>query len=128
MATGQTGPINSGQRMALFSRYNRRLSSRLLSGDGCAGPSCIALQRYTYRYAHHLAKGKEEDPYDNRAKVWRTRGCRRASKKKRGQTKDERREKERIIYYAVSMSLTMTASSILVTWRLSSQPISADHR
>lgn len=36
--------------------------------------------------------------------------------------------RERIIYYAVSMSLTMTASSILVTWRLSSRPISTDHR
>jgi len=40
----------------------------------------------------------------------------------------EEGERERIIYYAVSMSLTMTASSILVTWRLSLRPISTDHR
>ena len=140
MATGQTSPINSGQRMALFSRYNRRLSSRLLSRDGCAGPSCIALRRYTVPYAYRLPQGQEEEEEEEEEEEKEEDDpCARQPGKSPKNAKiswseqeraraDARREKERIIYYAVSMSLTMTASSILVTRRLSSRPISADHR
>lgn len=95
-------------------RYNRLLSSRLSSRVGCAWLSCIALRR---RYVHWLGGGSD-DAGKSVENAWRSEG----KKETRGGGR------KGIIYYAVSMSLTMTASSILVTRRLSWRPISADHR
>lgn len=87
-----------------------------------------------YDGAHTLGLEGGGEGSDDAGKAWRTRVEERRGRWKEGDGAmvegggGEGGGRKGIIYYAVSMSLTMTASSILVTRRLSWRPISADHR
>lgn len=93
------------------------------------------VSRYDAAHTLALEEGRGEGGgvgggSDDAGKAWRRRveERRRHWKEGDGAMVEGRGGRKGIIYYAVSMSLTMTASSILVTRRLSWRPISADHR